>query len=456
MEEIRKGNNKALNHYNSLVKKYKTPIEQYQFEQFLVTKQIKENKDFRNNLGFKYFSDFLIGCSKMDVWRYKEAFLEGYAIGAFERDPNTPHQTWQIPVLNPRKLFKGENELNIGGEFLKEKLEHALENCENMRIDHALGLIDPFVYEEASVKKDADGRQIKHEVHGDFMSNIRDENGNKLDHYYDYPRILRRLVLPVMEKEHGLKKTDPVWENICCEPDLFKKIYYKEEQLPRLIQIEYTKDDLAGNQHWYLVGSHDSRPAMNMLKTDGGWRRSNSAWNATDLAYYLNRDPARKEDNIKFCREISDEIDGIEKTGKDLEKADRALVNAKFAELFTKEKFQVSFADILGIIDKNIVYNVGGSSNKVNWRVRISPDFVDKYYKNLSSDNPTALNIPEILKTAVQARMDINVVEYANSIPNEDPNKEKIVNQKRKDLNNEFGPLLEKLGHYADVLKEKE
>ena len=455
MEDIRKGDKNAKKRYETLLKKYKTPIEQYQFEQFLVTKQIHENKKFREDIGFKYFSDFLIGCSKMDVWRYKEAFLEGYAIGAFERDPNTPHQTWQIPVLNPRKLFKGENGLNIGGELLKEKLEHALENCENMRIDHALGLIDPFVYEEASVKKDKDGNQIKSEVHGDFMSNIRDENGNKLDHYYDYPRILRRLVLPVLAK-HDLDKNDPVWENICCEPDLFKQIYYNEEQLPRLIQLEYTKDEFAGNHHWYLVGSHDSRPAMNMLKADGGWRRTNPAWDAMYLAGYLNQAPARLEENIEFCRTIAGEVDGIEKTGKELEKADRELVNAKFAELFTKQKIQVSFADILGINDKNIVYNVGGSNNNVNWRERISPDFVDKYYKNLSSDNPTALNIPEVLKIAVQARIDMNVVGYANAIPKEDPNKENLVNQKRESLYNEFQPLLDKLEHYANVLKEKE
>lgn len=455
MEDIRKGDKNAKKRYETLLKKYKTPIEQYQFEQFLVTKQIHENKKFREDIGFKYFSDFLIGCSKMDVWRYKEAFLEGYAIGAFESDPNTPHQTWQIPVLNPRKLFQGENGLNIGGEFLKEKLEHALENCENMRIDHALGLIDPFVYEESSVKKDADGNQIKSEVHGDFMSKIKDENGNKLDHYYDYPRILRRLVLPVLA-EHDLDKNDPVWENICCEPDLFKQIYYNEEQLPRLIQLEYTKDEFAGNHHWYLVGSHDSRPAMNMLKADGGWRRTNPAWDAMYLAGYLNQDPARLEENIEFCRTIAGEVDGIEKTGKELEKADRELVNAKFAELFTKQKIQVSFADILGINDKNIVYNVGGSNNNVNWRERISPDFVDKYYKNLSSDNPTALNIPEVLKIAVQARIDMNVVGYANSLPKEDPNKENLVNQKRESLYNEFQPLLDKLEHYANVLKEKE
>ena len=47
-------------------------------------------------------------------------------------------------------------------------------------------------------------------------------------------------------------------------------------------------------------------------------------------------------------------------------------------------------------------------------------------------------------------------VGYANSIPKEDPNKENLVNQKRESLYNEFQPLLDKLEHYANVLKEKE
>lgn len=442
MAEIRKENPAAVERYKELKRKYKDAINEYQFEQFIVTKQIQDNKEFRNKLKFKYYSDLLIGCSKMDYWRYKEAFLDGYSVGAYEYG-DKPHQTWNIPVLDPRKLFIGYDELNIGGEFLKEKLEHALEYCENIRIDHALGLIDPFIYKMDTVKYDENGNQIKNEIHGDFLSRIHDENGNKIDDYYNYPRILEKLVLPVL-KEHDLDKDDPVWESLCCEPELYKKIYYQENNLPKLVQTEFNKAEGENNRNWFLIGSHDSIPVMNMLSSEDGWRRNNYAWDADYLSKYLHKDPTREQEKEIFYKKIANTIDGIPKVGKELEKADRELVKAKFAELFTKEKIMVSFADILGITDKNIVYNIGGSNNEANWRERISSDFIDKYYENLSSNNPTALNIPEVLKIAVQAKLDMEITQS----PNPD--------QTRKELNEKYKPLIDKLEHYANVLKEKE
>ncbi len=443
MTELRDENYLAENRYEKLTKNFKRPIEEYQFGQFLATKQIKENKQFRQENGdFKYFSDLLIGCSEMDRWRYKEAFLTGYSIGSFERG-DTPYQTWGIPVLNPRKLFKSEKELNIGGEFIKEKLGHALENCENVRIDHALGLIEPFVYKEDTVHLDEDGKQIKSQIHGNFMSFMTDEKGHKLDDYASYQQIISRIIIPTL-KEHGLGKTDAVWENICCEPDLFKKIYYNEQHLPRLSQLDYDRGDNSGNENWHLIGSHDSVPVMNMLKTNQGERRYRDGWNTMYLAGYLNQDPARSKESKEFCEKISGIVNGVERTGDNLVKADRALINAKFAELFTKEKVQVSFADIFGINDTNIVYNVGGGTSKMFWRERMAPDFLDKYYKNLSSENPTALNIPEVLKIAVQAKIDMQVVGSENK------------DETRAKLHEEYKPLLEKLDYYANMLKEKE
>lgn len=453
MSEVRKDNPKAIKRYESLKQRFKAPIEEYQFEQFIVNKQIKENKDFRDGLGFKYFSDLLIGCSKMDAWRYKEAFLEGYAMGSSEQG-DTPYQTWGVPVLNPRKLFVGADGLNIGGQFLKEKLQHALENCENIRIDHAMGLIEPFVYEEDTVKYNKAGKQIKEDIHANFMSQLTDSEGVPYDTHYDYPRILERLVLPTL-KENGLSKNDPVWEDICCEPDLFKKIYRKEHDLPKLLQLDSEKHDNSGTKHWYLIGSHDSVPVENMLRQHNGWRRDKEAWKPEHLGGYLFQDPARKTEKEEFSKLISGYIDGIVKSPEELKKADKALIKAKFAELFTKEKVQVSFADILGMTDKNLVYNVGGGKHNIYWKERMSPDFIDKYYENLSSDNPTALNIPEVLKMAVEAKIDMNLATFTNQVK-DDPDKENKINQKRNELHEVNQPLLDKLEYYANILKEKE
>jgi len=444
MKLIRKGNSAAIKKYNSIAKLYGSYVKEYQFEQFLLNKQIKENKEFRDNIGFKYYSDFLVGCSSMDRWRYKEAFLDGYSIGAREGG-NTPHQTWGVPVLNPRMLFKSDTEYNIGAMFLQEKIDHALEYCENTRIDHVQGLVEPFIYEEASVKyKVVNNEKIqdKEVFSGDFMSEMKDKEGNMLDDYASYRRILSNIILKRLEK-HGLQSHDPVWEDICCNPPVFDKIYRKDLQLPKLVSMDWAKPEEDNSKYWYLIGSHDSIPAMNMLK-DNDARRYNSGWDAMHLAGYLHQDPVRSQEREDFCKKIAGNVNGRDKVGEELKKADRDLVTAKFAELFTKEKIQVSFADILGINDKNIVYNIGGSDNQINWKERISADFIDKYYENLSSDNPTALNMPEILKIAVRAKMDMEIVRSSNP------------DETRARLYEENKQLLENLDHWTNVLKEKE
>ena len=75
---------------------------------------------------------------------------------------------------------------------------------------------------------------------------------------------------------------------------------------------------------------------------------------------------------------------------------------------------------------------------------RIAPDFIDKYYENLSSDNPTALNIPEVLKIAVRAKLDMTIANSSNP------------DETRRELNEKYKPLLDKLEYYEKMLKEKE
>ena len=71
-------------------------------------------------------------------------------------------------------------------------------------------------------------------------------------------------------------------------------------------------------------------------------------------------------------------------------------------------------------------------------------DYQDKYYDNLSSDNPTALNIPELLHQALQAKIDMEVKAH-----NYDAGFKKSIYEKAQ-------PVLDKLQYYADILKEKE
>lgn len=421
IEEYEKGNKKAVERYKQLSIDNSLKIEQYKFEQFIATKQIKENKEWRDKLGFKYINDLLVGCSKMDEWRYQEAFLKDWEMGA--RENNSASQRWHIPVIDPKKIMKVD-ELNIGGKFFKEKIDFALEFSENIRVDHVMGLIEPYLMAKHADDSEFDTKVKNNDIEM-YISQLKDENGNKYDFYWDYPKLLERIILPAF-KEHGITKDLPMWEDICSYPDRFKMVYNQLE-LPRISFLDWEKaEDAVSNnpKGWFILGNHDTIPVMNYLQRKDGngneYTKNQSAWNPLYLAGYLHQNPNRAEERNSFCNKIANN--------------DRELVFAKFSELMTTPKFQISFDDLLGITDE--IYNIPGSTRKDNWKERIPADFLDRYYENLSSENPTALNIPELLKTALQAKMDMS--------------------ENRAELYEKYQPVIDKLEHYANILKESD
>lgn len=437
---VHNGDMDAIEKYYDMVDANENEINQYKFEQFIATKQIKENKDWRDKQGFKYINDLLVGCSKMDKWRYQDAFLKDWEMGAKESGGKS--QRWFIPVVDPKKIFKKNSyQLDIGGEFLREKLDFALEFCENIRIDHVMGLIEPYLLStSASEDEFVNGNDKNHDVEK-YISELKDADGNEYDKAY--PKLLTRLVLPALRRK-GITPDKAVWEDICSYPDRFVQIYERELNLPKIQNIDWgrVQDKLnrdGRKDDWYLMGSHDNMPAMTYMQrigdmkdgSKGEYTREHDAWNLDYLAGYLNMDDGRE--NIG---QIRNELKELYKTN------DRERIRAKFAELMTTPKFQISFADLLGITD--VTYNIGGSKREENWKERISADYLDKYYKNLSSENPTALNIPELLKKALQAKIDMQVME------SEDKDKT------RTELNEKYKPLLDDLQKYADILKEPE
>ena len=111
---IDKGDRQAIERYKKLVYRSKDDFETYIFAQFLLDKQIKENSKLRKELGFKYINDLLVGFSKADEWAHQDLFLKDWRMGCPYGGKYGP-QLWDIPVLNPQKLFKSETELGPAG-----------------------------------------------------------------------------------------------------------------------------------------------------------------------------------------------------------------------------------------------------------------------------------------------------------------------------------------------------
>ena len=48
-------------------------------------------------------------------------------------------------------MFNEDGSLGPAGKLLEKKIESSFDTGENIRIDHALGLVDPYIYKKSSV-----------------------------------------------------------------------------------------------------------------------------------------------------------------------------------------------------------------------------------------------------------------------------------------------------------------
>lgn len=415
IQELKNQNPKAIDRYKKITTRSKDDFETYIFGQFILDKQIKENTKLRKDLNFKYISDLLVGFSKSDEWSHQDLFLKNWRMGCPNGGEYGP-QLWNIPVLDPKKLFNDDGSLGDAGLYMKKKLDASLDNFENVRIDHALGLIDPYIYD-------------KNSVNGNDFSHFRANNISYMPDIYpegSYKKVLNKIILPTLA-EHGIDKDYPVWEDLCTDTPTFNEIYHEKNHLPGITQLEYMRaENSQDDGDWGLVGSHDSDPATKMIKKD--WVKDHDAWNIFYLAGFLNSNPKRAKYRDSFCKQIAEN--------------DSDRIKAKFAELFlTCKKIQISFADFFGI-DKT--YNEGGKENDTNWKLRLNKDYEDSYYKNLSSERPTALNMPEILKIAVQAKADMNALKEA----------QRTGKEPQENNSPEVENILNNLDKYEKILKE--
>ena len=415
IQELKNQNPKAIDRYKKITTRSKDDFETYIFGQFILDKQIKENTKLRKDLNFKYISDLLVGFSKSDEWSHQDLFLKNWRMGCPNGGEYGP-QLWNIPVLDPKKLFNDDGSLGDAGLYMKKKLDASLDNFENVRIDHALGLIDPYIYD-------------KNSVNGNDFSHFRANNISympDIDPDGSYKKVLNKIILPTLA-EHGIDKDYPVWEDLCTDTQTFNEIYHEKNHLPGITQLEYMRaENSQDDGDWGLVGSHDSDPATKMIRKD--WVKDHDAWNIFYLAGFLNSNPKRAKYRDSFCKQIAEN--------------DSDRIKAKFAELFlTCKKIQISFADFFGI-DKT--YNEGGKENDTNWKLRLNKDYEDSYYKNLSSERPTALNMPEILKIAVQAKADMNALKEA----------QRTGKEPQENNSPEVENILNNLDKYEKILKE--
>ena len=406
-----------------LKQKYYKIIDSYCFSQFLINKQSEETRLYAQERAIKMIADRQVAFSDRDTWAYRSIFLDGWCLGCPPDYFSEDGQAWGFPVVNPDKMFNQDGTLAQGGILLKQLyLKMFKENPGGVRIDHIVGLIDPWVYKSGHKPKIEEGASRlysspEHKELGRFaiasLENLNNEvspdNERRIinlseDQVKKYGAMIEKIVI-ASAIEAGLNKDAIVCEDLGTLTNPVEAVLKKYDLLGmRLTQFVVPEDSnhpyRAKNivkRSWAMVGTHDNEPvAMWAKKTIEN--KEIAKLHAKNLTEDLWPD-ANENCQLAVAEKLSSDSDFLTLT--------------KLVELFScqAQNIQIFFADFFGIYD---VYNKPGTSGDSNWCLRVPNDFENYYFKQIQ--NKKGINLPYVLKLAMEARGSSFTREYSDLI----------------------------------------
>lgn len=380
--------------------KYADVIELYKFTQFVIAKQNEETRKFAKKHGIKMIADRQVAFSDRDCWAYQSLFLKGWCLGCPPDYFSKDGQAWGFPVMDPERMYNADGSLDDGGQLLKNLYKKMFrENPGGVRIDHIVGLIDPWVYKQGKKPKieQGAGRLYSSPEHPELskyaiarmedldteLTADKEKRVKTLDKQQikDYGRLIEKIVIAAA-KEEGLDKDSIVCEDLGTLTNpvaaVMKEFGLQGMKLTQFVEPDKPKDPYRccniDERCWAMVGTHDNEPIK--MWADQNIHSHIGYLHAKNLVDDLFAEAENKDDIIVH---LTDDAEFLAQT--------------KLVELFASkaENIQIFFTDYFNIYD---VYNRPGTSGDTNWSLRL-PD----NYKELN-----AINLANILKLAIIAR----------------------------------------------------
>ncbi|MCM1338806.1 MAG: 4-alpha-glucanotransferase [Muribaculaceae bacterium] len=385
---------------DEISKKYSKEIDEYKFIQFVLNKQNAQTKKYADSKGIKMIADRQVAFSDRDCWAYQSLFLDGWCLGCPPDYFSKDGQAWGFPVIDPEKLYNTDGSLGEAGILMKNLFKKMFrENPGGVRIDHIVGLIDPWVYKSGKkpMPEFGAGRLYsspehpelgKYAVIGveDLDHTMTPDNEKRVKNLSDeqiklYGRLIEKIVIAAAQEE-GLTKDSIVCEDLGTLTNPVAAVMKSYDLLGmRLTQftvpIEPEDPYRCKNitqKCWAMVGTHDNRPvtlwAKSLINTHEGYLH------VKNLVEDLFAEAPNKDDII------------VEMT-----KNAEFLKETKLVELFASkaENIQMFFTDFFNMTQ---TYNTPGTSGDKNWSLRLPNNF----------EQMQTINLPQILKKAIIAR----------------------------------------------------
>lgn len=385
---------------DEMSKKYAKEIDKYKFIQFVLNKQNVETKKYADSKNIKMIADRQVAFSDRDCWAYQSLFLEGWCLGCPPDYFSKDGQAWGFPVIDPEKLYNSDGSLGEAGILMKNLFKKMFkENPGGVRIDHIVGLIDPWVYKAGKkpMPEQGAGRLYSSPEHPelskyaiakleDLDTTLTPDKEKRVKSLTEeqirlYGRLIEKIVIAAA-KEEGLTKDSIVCEDLGTLTNPVAAVMKEYELLGmKLTQFTVpTEDDdpyrckNITKKCWAMIGTHDNQPvslwAKSLVHTHEGYLH------VKNLVEDLFKEAPNKDEII--VKMTNDE---------------NFLKETKLVELFAcqAENIQIFFTDFFGM---NQTYNTPGTSGDKNWSLRLPNNFAQM----------ATINLPLLLKKAIIAR----------------------------------------------------
>lgn len=385
---------------DEMSKKYAKEIDKYKFIQFVLNKQNVETKKYADSKNIKMIADRQVAFSDRDCWAYQSLFLEGWCLGCPPDYFSKDGQAWGFPVIDPEKLYNNDGSLGEAGILMKNLFKKMFkENPGGVRIDHIVGLIDPWVYKAGKkpMPEQGAGRLYSSPEHPelskyaiakleDLDTTLTPDKEKRVKSLTEeqirlYGRLIEKIVIAAA-KEEGLTKDSIVCEDLGTLTNPVAAVMKEYELLGmKLTQFTVpTEDDdpyrckNITKKCWAMIGTHDNQPvslwAKSLVHTHEGYLH------VKNLVEDLFKEAPNKDEII--VKMTNDE---------------NFLKETKLVELFAcqAENIQIFFTDFFGM---NQTYNTPGTSGDKNWSLRLPNNFTQM----------ETINLPLLLKKAIIAR----------------------------------------------------
>ena len=381
-------------------KKYANEIDEYKFIQFVLNKQNLETKKYADSKGIKMIADRQVAFSDRDTWAYQSLFLEGWSLGCPPDYFSKDGQAWGFPVIDPDKMFNADGSLGEAGILMKNLYKKMFrENPGGVRIDHIVGLIDPWVYKAGKkpMPNQGAGRLYSSPEHPELrkyaiakiedldetLTSDKEKRVKSLtsEQIRLYGRLIEKIVIAAA-KEEGLTKDSIVCEDLGTLTNPVAAVM-KEYELLGMRLTQFTVPTEPEDPYrcknitpkcWAMIGTHDNQPvnvwAKKLIHTHEGYLH------VKNLVEDLFKEEQDKDALI--VKMTNDE---------------NFLKETKLVELFAceAENIQIFFTDYFNM---NETYNVPGTSGDKNWSLRLPNNFAQMQ----------PINLPLVLKKAIIAR----------------------------------------------------